>query len=205
MDNTIAIDVVFLPELEMMERCYQENAELLKKQRGPHEFHPIHCVPHGSLVMSGIRANALLQVQSAVQRIAERTAPLSLTARLTSHPIPNGSSVSEFTIDRTPEIVDLHEKTLAAMLPHRVPNAPLESLHQPPAADPITLGWLNNFMESGSHDNYAPHLTLGFGEQATNGERIPFTARTIAVFQLGNYCTCRRLFSSYPLQGIKAS
>lgn len=203
--QTLAVDIVLLPDGDMMELCYKENAKLLEREKGPHVFHPISCVPHASLVMAGIRTSALLVVQSALQRIAERTPPLSLTARLTSHAIANGSHVSEFTIDRTPEIAATHEETLAVLREHRVPDAPLESLVQPPAADPIILSWLNNFIDDSSCDAYAPHLTLGIGKQASEGERIPFTASTIAVFQLGNYCTCRKLFSAYQLQGKKAS
>lgn len=203
--DTLAVHIVVLPDEPMMARCFEENAKLLAQGPGPHEFNPESCVPHVSLAMGGIRSNALQIVQTNIQRIAQAHAALKLEADLTDHPIPNGAHVTEFTVKRTPEILALHEETLAALQEHLVQDATLDSLRQPPQADPITLHWLNGFAVHSSHERYSPHVTLGMGRAPHSRESIPFTASTIALFQLGNYCTCRKLFSAYPLAEKSAS
>jgi|SRR3989338_2401825 len=53
----------------------------------------------------------------------------------------------------------------------------------------------------GGADKYNPHITLGAGEKGLSFEDfnlpVKFTADSIALCQLGNYCTCRRILSLY--------
>jgi hypothetical protein len=57
------------------------------------------------------------------------------------------------------------------------------------------LEFVNKFIERGSMENYDPHITIADGNLGADSINYPtgFQGSKIAIYQLGNYCTCREV------------
>lgn len=67
-----------------------------------------------------------------------------------------------------------------------------------------TLDYTNNFKRENSFGNWIPHITLGWNDEADTSKlkaRLPqkFTAGEIAICQLGDKNTCRKVLARIPL------
>jgi hypothetical protein len=201
MDNLLAVDIALLPDETLMQRCFDENTQLLAKQEGPHVFDPEHCIPHLTLTMGVIRRESLSVLQGRLTEFAQHDAP-QLHARLVSRALvpANGNSVTEYVVDRTTELDALHGRAHDMMGDLIVDEATIDALLQPPVAEPITLEWIKYFRTKHSGEAYSPHITLGLGGLPQNDESIPFHGSSVALCHLGNYCTCRKILSSVALK-----
>ena len=76
----------------------------------------------------------------------------------------------------------------------------ISMLFNPPEVEGGTLEWIKDYAKK--YDNpllFDPHITVGFGETDKFILPIEFTASTIALCQLGNHCTCRKVIISSDL------
>jgi hypothetical protein len=78
------------------------------------------------------------------------------------------------------------------------------------AINASSLDWVLNFAEQSSYPRatYFPHVTLGLASDAAVdavqadaalSAPVDFRARRIGVYQLGNFCTCRRPLVEFDL------
>ncbi len=65
-----------------------------------------------------------------------------------------------------------------------------------------SIAYVACFDENSSGNNYKPHFTLGAGDRATieriqnnpaYGDKFTFPLKYVGVYQLGDFCTCRKL------------
>ena len=198
----IAIDIVLLPNQEMISRA----VEISKRQSAEYNNEKIVldekvCLPHISLAMGVIEEDNIPKANIVIKEIASSFQALELKAdHYQGNRIPSGDIVSEFTVANTPKLQSLHEVTmrkLKALLTH---DASLEMVFSPPSAEEITLYWIRNYAKKSSFENFKPHITLGFGELKDIQTSINFTASTIAICHLGNYCTCQKILFSAKLK-----
>jgi hypothetical protein len=101
-------------------------------------------------------------------------------------------------VERTPELVDLHERLMEALrgLERSGGMAAAFFDHDPRVND---LLWVSGYRLKSSFSEYAPHITLGHGAAPPSIEPFAFDAATIAVCHLGRFCTCRRVLRSWSL------
>ena len=55
-----------------------------------------------------------------------------------------------------------------------------------------TIIWIKKYLKNSAFDNFNPHITIGFGEIEKINLPINFKAEKLALFQTGNYITCRK-------------
>lgn len=200
--DKIAIDVIVLPPRNVQNRTVEISKNLFKETGNDAILlDKEKCIPHVTLVMMCVDEDDLPKIKKIVEGVALQTKPLNLKfIKIESGPTPDGGRVSGLKIERTPEILGLHEELVRKTNPYRKKEAKIESLYQYPKPTQATVTWINKFGEHSSFEKYNPHLTIGFGT-LKNIEMPPdFTANKIAICQLGNYCTCRKMLVEIDLK-----
>jgi len=195
--NKIAIDIVLLPDEPMTNRAVEVSERQSQKFNDKIVLHKEKCLPHISLAMGAIEENDLPEVNRILQEIASQFSLFKLTAdSYRGNKIPSGETVSEFTVEKTSDLQTLHEMVMTKLKPFLSYDISVDMVFSPPTVEEITLYWIKNYAEKSSFENFKPHITVGFGELGDVSAPIAFTASTLALCHLGNYCTCRKVLFS---------
>lgn len=197
----IAIDVVLLPSEEMMDKVIEINKELLKTNEGKIILDKEKCLPHMSLCMGCIEKDEIPKIKKIIDEISIEFSQFNLQAiALKADIISTEKKVSGLYIKNQEELQKLHETIMKRLWNYLSYDVEISMLFNPPEIEKVTLYWIKNYAKK--YDNpssFIPHITVGFGE--TNAFQLPidFTASKINLYQLGNYCTCRKLIFSSDL------
>ena len=187
----IAIDVVLLPPEEVMGEAIRINKKL-----GPEiKLNKENCVPHISLCMGILEEEKLPEVKKILQEIVPSFLPMELTeGEIKIYQIPNGNKCPCLYFKNTEELQKLHGTIMKKLSHLLTSDGTKKSLYNPEEVDELTLNWLNNYhLRLDNPSSFDPHITLGVGElENLDFPIIKFSSNRLAVFQLGNYCTCRR-------------
>jgi 2'-5' RNA ligase len=199
--SKIAIDVVLLPSESMTEKAIEVNQKLLQRYSDKIILNKINCFPHTSLCMGVIDENDIPIISKLLSEIGKQFSALNLTATdLSSHTIPTGDKVAGFRIQTTEKLQLLHELIMKKLSQFLTYDVSTDMLFTPPAIEEVTFHWIKNYHNKSSFDKYRPHITLGFGEITDIKLPIQFTSSKLALCQLGNYCTCRKILVFTELQ-----
>lgn len=94
----------------------------------------------------------------------------------------------------------MHEICLNVFKKYLV-HSSLEDFSESEKIDQLTLDWTNKFSEISSGVNYSPHITLGIGsEDNISFPKFKFNVHEAIVFQLGPYCTCKKMLAKFDLK-----
>ncbi|MDD5731332.1 MAG: hypothetical protein PHU42_00320 [Patescibacteria group bacterium] len=199
--SKIAIDVVLLPSELMIKNAIEVNQKLLRQYPNKIILNEEDCFPHISLCMGVIDENDIPAISKIIAEIGKQFSVLNLTATdLSAETIPAGDKVADFTIQPTEKLQLLHELIMKGLSQFLIYNPAADMLFTPPAIEEVTFYWIKNYPHKSSFDKYKPHITLGFGEIAYTELPIQFTSSKLALCQLGNYCTCRKILASTELK-----
>jgi hypothetical protein len=102
------------------------------------------------------------------------------------------------SITRSPELAGLHEQLLHATELCEVTTGDESAFFGEDARD-RDVRWVREFRRESSFGRFTPHVTLGHASNPPIVEPIDFVATTIAVCQLGRFCTCRRIIRAWEL------
>ena len=186
----IAIDVVLLPPAEIVERAIRANRRLSDSDI---RLERRHRVPHISLAMGVIARAKMPLVEWLMEGAASRTPPLRLRL-LGAAAVPGarGHLNAWYRVNRAAALVRLHARLMSALAPW------FEARPAQPAmfAEDVsrsTRAWVDRFAREAAYSRFRPHITLGSGRPHPEPD-LPrgFVARRLAVFQLGDHCTCAR-------------
>jgi 2'-5' RNA ligase len=198
--SRLAIDVVLLPDEPMASYAIDTSKRIAETGRSTIVLSAQNCLPHISLAMGFIEENDVKHIADIVQQLTSATSPLALTAdRLQKSIIPSGDTVLQFAIGRSDALQKLHEAVTIALQAFCSHEGTTDMLFSPPPVEEISLHWIRNYREQSSNEHFAPHITLGFGTTESSALPMDFTASTLALCHLGNYCTCRRILASATL------
>jgi hypothetical protein len=123
---------------------------------------------------------------------------LQLKAKGIEYVVWGGVAVTVLVIERTPELMRLHQKIIDAVAPFSVNGG------TPPAfvggeANAETIGWVETFVPKSSGEKYLPHVTVGVAAEAfvkqvkaEPYEDFTFRPEGVAVYQLGNFGTAAK-------------
>jgi 2'-5' RNA ligase len=201
--SKIAIDVVLLPDNSMTNQAVGISRRQFKKFSGKIILNKENCLPHISLAMGGIKESDLQKVTKTLQDIASKFHTFELIAdTYHDNTIPSKEIVSEFIIKKAPELQSLHEIVMTKLKPFLLYDISINTVFSPPAVEEITLCWIKNYAKKSSFNNFNPHITIGFRKLDDINAPINFTASTLALCHLGNYCTCRKILFSKNLNRI---
>ena len=189
----IAIDVVLLLPEEVEDKAIAINKELVKI--GPENiiFEREKCVPHASLCMAVIDEKDLNKIENVLKEILRNFDKLHLEILgIKSKINPLGKISNSFDIAKDKELQRLHEEIMIKLSPFFHKEAAEENFFLPLKYRELTIRWTEEYPETSAFEKFKPHVSLGFGELQENVAPFSFTSSRIAVFQMGDYCTCKK-------------
>ena len=193
----IAVDVVLLPSEEMTEMAIFANKELLKSNPAKIVLDKKGCLPHISLAMGSIDESTIGETEKILNSIAKQTALGQLSAiGIDVQKMGNGEKVSCFKIEKPPVLQTLHAEVMLKMTPYFSNEVRAEMLVNPSEVNESTLYWIKNYPEDSGFKKFYPHITIGYGEISNLSFPVKFAASKLALCQLGNECTCRKILAS---------
>ena len=193
----IAVDVVLLPSEQMTETAIAANKELLKRNAAKIVLDKKSCLPHISLAMGCIDESKIVEVDNILKTIAKQTALGQLTAiGVDVQEVGNGEKISGFKIEKPPVLQSLHAEVMLKMTPYFSHEVRAEMLVNPPEVNKSTLDWIKNYPDNSSFEKFFPHITVGYGEINNLSFPVKFAISKLALCQLGNECTCRKILAS---------
>lgn len=199
--NKTAIDVVLLPSPAMTARAIEINAELQKSFEKKIILNDKNCLPHISLCMGVVRNEDIPEVTKILSDVADEYSPFKFSAEsIKAAIIPTGKKVSGLRIASTDDLQKLHESIMQKLRNFLSYVVEASMFYNPPEIEEVTFTWVKGYGDK--HDDPAsfhPHITVGFGETNKFTFPINFSASTLALCQLGNYCTCRKVLVSFNL------
>lgn len=161
------------------------------------------CLPHISLCMALVDEKDISQISKILNDISLQYETLRLTADKVKVLSPvEGETFSMFDISNTASIKSLQQTIMTKLWPYLTyEDIKTDDFVDPSEVEDISLYWVRGYAEKYNNPGaFHPHLSIGVGSVANIDRPIEFTAPTIALCQLGNYCTCRKVISSYDLK-----
>ena len=200
----IAIDVLLEPDQTMIGSSGALNARLRGNFAASYELDATHA-PHVTLLQRFVRVKDFDAVTAAVKKVlaAERPTGLQLKAKGIDYVMWGGRAVTVLVVERTPELMRLHQKVIDALAPFSVSGGTAAAFVGADA-NSETIGWVETFVPKSSGNDYIPHVTAGVAEEAfvKQLKAEPFSAFAfkpdgVAIYQLGNFGTAaKKLWSS---------
>jgi 2'-5' RNA ligase len=191
--DLIAIDVAVLPPESVSREAVRLSAAL-----PPGELKGLRlgadCLPHVTLTQQFVRADELEQVLEVVGAALDgvRAPQLSVTGGGAS------GSTAWMAIAKTPGLVELHERLMAALEPFEQADGS-EAAFTGGDARPGDRSWVSLFRRRSSFAAFTPHITLGHASRPPQVAPTMFSAGTIAACHLGRFCTCRTVLRRWTL------
>jgi len=203
-DQLLAIDVLLEPDQTMIKKARAVNARLRENFPKGYELDATHA-PHVTLLQRYVRVKDFDVVTAVVAKVLAEERPTELQFQATGHEygIWQGVAVTIFLVERTPELMRLHQKVVDAVAPFSV-NGGTAAAFVGSEINAETMGWVEGFVPKSSGEDYLPHVTLGVAQEdfVKQLKAEPFPAFTfkpvgVAIYQLGNFGTAaKKLWSS---------
>jgi len=187
----VAIDIAILPPADVSARAIALSAALPASESQGLLLGGDR-LPHITLTQQFVPSDSVEAVLANVGRVLSGRAPLRLRVTASG----KGSNSVWMSIERTPELISLHEQLLRATEPFEVTNGAASAFLGHDARD-RDVRWVRQFRHESSFDHFTPHITLGHASERPAVEPMDFVATTIAVCHLGRFCTCRRIIRAW--------
>ena len=197
----IAVDIVLLPSERVTNQAIEANKGLLKQYADRIILDKENCLPHISLAMGCMDERDITNIEKILKIIAEKYNPGQLSV-LGINIGTNSLSekVSAFVVKKTEKLLSLHEEVMRRMEPYLSQDVTAEMVLSPPMAGESTLLWIKNYPEKSAFENFFPHITIGYGQVDAFSFTAEFTASKLALFHMGNHCTCRKILAAAELE-----
>lgn len=175
----IAVDLVILPDASLSAWAIAANHTLADRRLPLGEGSGL---PHVSLAMGVIAEDEIERVVRAVEALEPSSPPLIPIE------VDASSGVSVLRLERTPELMALHEAAMAIELSNEVDASMLVG---PP--DERAVAWIRTYRDKAAFERFDPHVTIGVGALAPTPFAPRYPPGRLAVCHLGPFCTCRRV------------
>lgn len=192
--DKIAIDVVILPPSNIIDWTVRLSKGLRNKPSNKIALGRRDNIPHISLFQGVVEKQELKKIAAILEKIAKDSSIRTLeTQSVDEHLMKNGDVLSAISIKKHAELVDLQKKIMKALRCYLTGPVDRSMLFKGEKANQSTLDWIAKYYSNNKNaDKVYPHITLGFGKPSKNIKRQKFPVSTIAIYQLGNNCTCRK-------------
>lgn len=203
-DQLIAIDILLQPDQTMVTDANKVNAILRGNLPTGYSLDATHA-PHVTLLQRFIRQKDLPAVTAAISKVYAAHPPtaLQLKAQAIDYVMWSGVAVTVYVVERTPQLMSLHEAIIKAVEPFSVSGG-TGAAFVGTNINAETIGWVEDFIPKSSGANYIPHVTLGIAKQdfANELKAKPFTQFTFspigaAVYHLGDFGTAAKKLWQY--------
>jgi 2'-5' RNA ligase len=191
----VAVDIAILPPPEVTARAVALSAALPREGSPGLQLDEAH-LPHVTLMQLFIRAEELELAFAHVDDVLREEGPLRI------HVTGGGKSGGSvwMAIERTPALVSLHERLMAALRGVERANGGAGAFHDGDARLSDVL-WVTGYRLTSSFGAFTPHITLGHDEHPPAIEPFSFDGTIVAACHLGRFCTCRLVLRSWRLGG----
>lgn len=196
-ESRIAVDIVLLPEDAMTDAAIEISKRLVEEQSSEIALNRTDCLPHISLAMGCMEPRDIGAIREILERLANESPIERLTATGLEMPTNSrGQATCLLAIARCRELQTLHTRVLTEMKRFFSHDVEGVRFHDEVVSE-STLDWVRNFPHKAGHERFSPHITLGYG-QTTPGLSFPldFTVSRLALCQLGNHATCRKVLAA---------
>lgn len=198
MNKTYAVDVVIRPS-EKIETLAREISQAMWST-SPFIFDDTH-FPHMTMAMGYIQdvETAKKVLTDAMKTVDSFTVNISGITHGTT-PL-EGYTFNFFAIEKSPELQQVHEYLMNNLPFVDIPKDADTAYFVPTdevISVPATIDYVNSFKSKSSFQAFWPHITLPAGEKERLLEHtvkfpLTFPVDALSLFQLGNFCTCRKL------------
>lgn len=200
--DILAVDAVINPPPEVADLANSLSREL---RGSPIFLNSVDYFPHITLAMGYIQD--VHKTKEAMGQIAENTNPFKVVVdKIVRGTSPfAGYYFSGLEMRKDPQLTWLHTSILD-LLPFETIDNPRDNFFVTNPQESIVTdvyNYIRNFKDKHSREHYWPHITLGAGdgtEVLTPALPVRFQANKISLYQLGNFCTCRRLLGEWELK-----
>jgi|KBSSwiStaDraftv2_1062776.scaffolds.fasta_scaffold85145_3 2'-5' RNA ligase len=193
MTKLVALGVAILPPPDVMARAIACSAALPRDGSERLVLDATH-LPHITLTQHVIRYEELDGAYAEIDELLEGLLPLHLTI--------TGGGQSGHTlwmaIERTPALLDLHERLMTALKALERTSADAHAFLDG-GGRVADVHWVSGFRQHASFGAFTPHITVGHGAQPPSIEPMEFEATAIAACHLGRFCTCRKILRAWEL------
>lgn len=200
--SKIAVDFVLFPSSEMTEKAIEINQELIKNNPSKIVLDKENTFPHISLCMGCVEQKNLPEITLLLWEISNTFQIFNLVANsLNSWAIKTGEIVSEISIKYSKDLESLHQTIMKKFRKYLSYDVNIPMLYNPQEVEEISMSWVREYAKK--YENpalFTPHITIWLGKIDTNFFPFDFSASKIALCQLGNYCTCKKIFASFELK-----
>ena len=164
-DKLIAIDILLEPDQTMVGKANALNAQLRGSYPAGYHLDATHA-PHVTLLQRFVRGTDFDAVTAAVTKVlaADRLESLQLKAVAIDYVIWSGVAVTVYVVERTPELMQLHEKIIGTVEPFSVSGGTAAAFVGGDA-NVETIGWVETFIPKSSGKDYIPHVTAGVASE----------------------------------------
>lgn len=195
-----AVDIVLLPPDDLISKSIELNRKLILKNTPKIKLNRKDCLPHISLSMGVLNESERELFIEKLKIRAQDHKPFSLKSTgIYTVEIPGGEKVAGIAIEKSKELYTLHTDMMEMSEKYLTNNAIIDDVYTPPPAEEVTLHFINNYPDKSAYENFHPHITLGVGEMEDPEFTPEFTVTDLALFHLGNYCTCRKPLAKYKI------
>ena len=191
--DTTAIDIAILPPADVSARAIALSAAL-PADESQGLLLGADYLPHITLTQQFVLLESLDTLLARIDRVLRARAPLHLGVIGGG----KGSNSVWMSIERSPELVSVHEQLLQVAEPFEVTTGDSSSFFGNDARD-RDVRWVREFRHQSSFDRFTPHITLGHASEPPVIEPMAFVATMVAVCHLGRFCTCRRIVRAWDL------
>lgn len=196
MKNKIAIDIVLLPPQNINDLAFRLNqgTDQSKIKFGTDSG---DAIPHITLAMGAISFSDITKMESELETIYKKYLPLTLKLNGTSGgEIENQGYVWGIEIEKTDELLLLHKEVIEILEKYSSKDFDTDSFADQGNGIERAFKWMSNFAEHSAYDKFSPHITIGFGDEPKI-ENEEFTVFTLAICQLGSFCTCKKILKEF--------
>ena len=193
----IAVDIVLLPETEIINKAIELNRELLKQYPNEIVLNRKNCLPHISLAMGCINEEQIPSIENILVEIAANN-PVSSLDFIGFHTDTNssGQKITVVQVKKTKAIQSLHEEVMTKMKEFFSFKITPEMLISDENISNSTLLWIESYPEKSSYRRFSPHITLGYGQLDDYSFPFNIPVSKLAICHLGNHCTCVKILAS---------
>jgi 2'-5' RNA ligase len=187
----IALDIAILLPPAVSRRAIELSAALPEAESQGLRL-GADCLPHITLAQQFVLADSLEAVLASVAAVVGKQGPLRLAVTGGGR----GRSAVWMSVERAPQLVDLHVRLMDALERFECGGG-TEAAFVDGDARSRDVAWVTGYRRDSSYASFAPHVTLGHASAPPVVEPQTFEADTIAACHLGRSCSCRRVLSRW--------
>lgn len=201
-ENVIAIDVLLTLPQDVYNQAVALNKSVLENNPNNFTLDAQH-IPHITLIQAYVNESDVPEIEKVLEGLYETIENETLLVDKLQYNRDKEASFASMRIEKSEALMRLHEKVIKVLEPFSVSNGSQASYVQNEDGTPIddfTITYVPKFVSDHSYENYNPHISLGVADTSvldsleTHKFRpTKFMAPTLALYQLGNYGTARKL------------